>query len=255
MKISLELMPNFKIIRILTTILILTFRLNSSGQGISIDTLLLPKGEKFNHFQNDKLKFPIIKTGNLEIDKLVNKDLKNRFTNNEFPDLPTDSTLIKWADEQIIYLDFHVTYSKSGLVSLNITAEGCGAYCTGWTDYFTYNLTTGKHVTINEIVDTTSQFKILVLSDKDKQYEEQKAELKKMLMDKDSGLDQDTYEWALEYYDNCDNEFALNSFALYADHLEIISICHLPNAIKNLTPIIELKYDYMSIKKYLKIKN
>lgn len=241
--------------RILTTILLLIFDLTLFGQVISIDTLLLPTREKYTHFQSNKLKFPIIKTGILEIDKLVNKDLKNRFTNNEFPDLPTDSALIKWADEQIIYLDFEVTYEKNGLVSLNISAEGCEAYCTSWTDYFTYNLTTGEFMTIDEIVDTTGKFRALVFSDKYKQYEQQKTELKKMLIEKEYGLDDGTFNWVLEQYDNYDSAFELNTFSLHPDYIEIIEKCYLPNAIKNFTPIIELKYNYVDIKEHLKIKN
>lgn len=233
----------------------MTFGPTSFGQNISVDTLFLPKKEKLTHFQNDKLKFPIIKTGDFKIDNLINKDLKIRFTNNEFNDLPTDSTIIKWADEQVIYLDFKVTYKKSGLISLNISAEWCGAYCTGWTDYFTYNYITGQYLTIDQIIDTTGNFKSLVMADKDKQYEQQKIELKEMLLDKDSGLDDDTYKWALEQYENCDKEFTLKSFALHSDHLEIIEKCYLPNAIKNLTPTIVLKYKYVDIKKELKIKN
>lgn len=241
--------------RTLITILLLTFELASFAQKVRIDTLFLPKGEKSAHFQKDKFQFPIIVTGNLRVDTSINKDLKNRFTNFEFLDLPTDSTLIKWAGEQVIYLSFEVTYLKNSLISLNISAEACGAYCTGWTDYFTYNLATGKYVTINEIVDTSEKFKTFILSDKDKQYEEQKTELKKLLLDKESDLDEDTYKWALQQYETCDKEFTLNSFALHSDYLEIIERCYLPNAIKSLTPVIELKYKYADIKEYLKIKN
>jgi len=241
--------------RILTTILLLIFGLTSFGQNIRVDTLFLPKTEKFTHFQNDKLKFPIIKTGNLDIDNTINKDLKNKFTNNEFPDLPTDSTIIKWADEQVIYLNFEVTYIKNGIISLNISVEGCGAYCTGWTDYFTYNYVTGKFLTIDQIIDTTRNFKNQVIADKDKQYEQQKKKLKEMLLDKNAELDEDTYNWALEQYKNCDNEFTLKLFSLHSDHLEIIENCYFPNAIKNLTPTIVLKYKYVDIKKELKIKN
>lgn len=242
-------------IRILTTTLFLIYGLTIFGQVISVDTMFLPKAEKNTYFQDDNLKFPIIRTGNLQIDNSMNKDLKNRFTNNEFPDLPTDSTIIKWADENVDYLDFEVTFIKNELISLNISAEWCGAYCTGWTDYFTYDLTTGKYLTINEIVDTTGKFRTLILSDKDKQYEEQKIELKKMLLDKDSEHDEDTYNWVLEQYETCDSEFVLNSFALHSEHIEIIDKCYLPNIVKSLTPVIVLKYKYDDIKEHLKIKN
>lgn len=241
--------------RILTTILLLSLGLTSFGQSIRVDTLLLPKTVKDTHFQNDKLKFPIIRTGNSDIDNRINKDLKNKFTDNEFPDLPPDSTLIKWADERVNHLDFRVTYTKNGIISLNISAEGCGAYCSFWTDYYTYNYETGQFLTIDQIIDTTGIFKKQVIAEKDKQYEQQKKKLKKMLLDKNAELDENTYNWALEYYENCKKEFTLNSFSLYADHLEIIERCDLPNAIRNLTPVIELKYKYVDIKKDLKIKN
>jgi hypothetical protein len=241
--------------QIRTTLLLLIFGLTLFGQNISVDTLFLPKTESLTHFQSDKLKFPIIKTGDLKIDNLINKDLKNRFTHNAFTNYPTDSTIIKWSNEQIIYLDFEVTYVKNGLISLNISTEGCGAYCTAWTDYFTYNYRTGQFLTIDQIIDTTGNFKTLVLSDKDKLYEQQKKELKEMLLDKNEKLDEDTYKWALEHYENCDKEFTLESFALHSDHLEIIEKCSLPNAIKNLTPTIVLKYKYVAIKNALKIIN
>ncbi len=108
----------------------------------------------------------------MKFDNIINKDLKNRFTNHEFVDLLTDSTIIKWADEQVIYLDFEETYIKNGLISLNLSADGCGAYWTGWTDYFTYNYITGQFLTIDQIIDTTRSFKSLVIADKDKLYEQ-----------------------------------------------------------------------------------
>lgn len=240
--------------RIVTTILLLTFGLTSFGQNISIDTLFIPRIEKCSNVQNEKLKFPVVKTGNMQVDKAINTDLKNRFTNNEYPDLSTDSTLLKWSDG-IIYLDFEVTYIKNGLISLNINAEGCGGYCTAWTDYFTYNYMTGQFLNIDQIIDTTGNFKAVVIADKDKQYEKQKKELKEMLLDKNAELDEGTYKWALEEYKNCEKEFVLKSFALHSDHLEIIENCYLPNAIKNLTPTIVLKYKYVDIKLDLKIKN
>jgi hypothetical protein len=248
-------MPNFRMKRILTIILLLTFKLTSFGQGIVIDTLFIPRTEKFSNVQNQKLKFPLIRTGNSQIDNSINKDLKNRFTNNEFPDLPTDSTIIKWADEGIIYLGFEVTYIKNGLISLNISAEGCGAYCTGWTDYFTYNYLTGKHVTIDEIIDTSGKLKNLVIADKDKQYKKQTEELKERLFDKQTGFDKDTYESVIVYYTECSTSFSFNSFALHDDYLEIVQKCYLPNVIKSMTPVIELNYKYVDIIEHLKIKN
>ena len=214
-----------------TTILLLTFFVTSFGQKVSVDTLFIPRIEKFSNVHNEKLKFPVIKTDNLQVDKAINTDIKKRFTNNEYTEGSTDSTLIKWADG-IIYLEFQVTYLKNGLISLNISAEGCGAYCTSWTDYFTYNYSTGEYITIEKVVDIKGHFLNQVNADKSRLYAQQKKELKEMLDDKNAELDHDTYNWALEQYENCEKEFRLDSFALYPDYLEIIEKCYLPNAIK-----------------------
>jgi hypothetical protein len=238
--------------RILTTILLLTFGLTSFGQKISVDTLFIPRIDKFSNFQDGKLKFPVIKTGDLQIDKVINTDLRNRFTGYEHPDLSTDSILLEWSD-RIIDLDFEVTYIKNGLISLNISAQSCAAYCTGWTNFYTYNYMTGQYVTFDQIVNTSGNFRNRVIADKDKQYEQQKKRLKEIFQDKDAGLDEDTYKWALELFDSCQKEFKLNSFALYPDHLEIIEICYFPNVIKSLAPAIELKYKYAEIGDDLKI--
>lgn len=241
-------------IRILSAILFLAFGQTLFGQKISVDTLFLPITERFSNTQNEKLKFPVIRTGNLQVDKLINTDLKNRFTNYEYSELPTDSALMKWADG-VIYLDFQVTYVKNGLISLNITGEGCGAYCRSWTDYYTYNYLTGEYVTIEKVVDTTGQFRNRVIADKDKQYKQQTVELKERLNDNEKDFDKHTYEVVLEYYTDCSKSFHFESFALHADHLEIIENCHLPNVIKSMEPVIELNYKYTDIKDYLKIKN
>ena len=225
------------------------------GQDVRIDTLVVPPGQQLTAFPQSALRFPIIRTADLKINDLINTDLKNRYTDNEYPELMTAPALIKWADGQIIYLDFEVSYVTNGLISFNITAEGCGAHCSSRTDYYTYSTRTGKYVALHEIIDTTGGFKAMVVADNNRQYDRQRSELKEMLSDKESGLDEGSYNWAVQYYNDCHKSFVLEMFALHADHLEIVESCPLPNAIKNLSPIIELKYYYTDIAKYLKIRN
>ena len=236
-------------------LLLLLIGQGAFAQKIYVDTLKFPDGASLTAEQKTDIRFPIVKTGRRNVDSLINRDLKNRFTDNEFPDLPADSALIQWADQRIVYVDFELSYLQDGLISLNISAEGCGAHCTNWTDYFTYSTTTGKYVTIDEIVDTSGRFKGIVMADKTKRYEEQRKELKKMFLDKTSELDEESYQLALERYDECDQSFALGAFALFPDHLQIIEKCTFPNVMKNLTPAIELKYKYRDISKHLKIKH
>jgi len=237
------------------TIILVFIGFGVFGQNIQIDTLNLKKIGHFKQSQNDKMNYPIVNSGNNLIDSLINFDIKNKFTSNEFTSQSIDSTLIKWSDEQLAYLDFKVTYNKNGILSLNISGEGCGAYCTSWTDYYNYSTKTGKSLNIGEIIDTTGNFKELIISQKNKQYKQQRKELKKRLFDKNHPIDKETYNWALEYYEDCQKSFNIQTFALYPDHLEIIDNCYLPHAIRSMEPYIELKYKYSKIKKYLKIKN
>ena len=237
------------------TILLVLIGIGAFGQNVQIDTLNLNKSEHFKELQSEKMNYPLIQTGNKEIDSLINFDLKNKFTSNEYPTESIDSTLIKWAGDQIVYIDFNVTYNTNGILSINISAEGCGAYCSYWTEYFNYSTITGNPLDISEIIDISGEFKTRIFKDKETQFKKQKIELKEMLNDSEAELDQSTYKWALEYYENCENSFDLKSFSIFPEYLEINKHCYLPNAIKNLTPVLTLKYKYTEIKEYMKIKN
>ncbi|MBC5994498.1 hypothetical protein [Pontibacter cellulosilyticus] len=239
--------------KIITTLLLFV-ALHSFGQGVQVDTLKVSLSPRFVDLQYERMNYPIVRTGDKRIDFLINNDIKNKLTHNEFPEASIDSTIADWAAEGIVYLDFQVTYNKQGILSLNISTEGCGAYCSSWTEYFNYSTLTGKALDLGDVIDTKGSFRELVLKHKKAQYEQQRKELKKMLLDTESGLDSATYEWALEYYNGCETSSELSSFALHQKHLEIVESCYLPNAIKNLTPVLELKYKYSDINKHLKIK-
>lgn len=248
------IVDNLKMMRIITIVFVL-FGTIAFGQDVQIDTFRLKKSERFNDIQSEKMNFPIIRSGNTEIDSLINYDLKNRFTRNEYTTEKLDSTLLKWAGDQIIFLDFHVTYNQNGILSINVSAEGCGAYCSSWTDYFNYSTLNGEWLNISDVIENVEEFKSTVYKYIKEQYAEQKQLLKEMLNDPDLGFDETTFKWALEYYEECKKNYDLESFAIYNDRLEIIEDCYLPNAIKNLTPIIELNYIFSKFGEDLKIKN
>lgn len=239
--------------RIFITIFFLSLLINVFAQNVSLDTLFIIKPENENAIPSEVLKFPIIKTGNEKIDKLINTDLKNRYTHNEYTKLSTEKAIKQWA-YPVVYLDFEVTYLKNNIISLNISAEACGANCGAWTEYFTYNTQTGKYITIDDVIDLNSKLKLLIISDKDKQYEAQKKELKSYITDSEIELDEDGYEWALNEYESCQKDFKIKTFALHNGYLEIIEVCPLPNVIKYLSPTIELKYKFEEIYPYLKMK-
>src|SRR5690606_19235844 len=109
------------------------------GQEVQIDTLLINPTQK----EWEDFKFPIIRIENEKLAKAINEDLKRRFLGEEFSEFPIEKAIIEWANENIVYLDFEITYNKNGILSLNISTEGCGAYCTNWTVYYNYSTITG----------------------------------------------------------------------------------------------------------------
>ncbi len=245
---------NLKTMKILTTILIFV-KITTFGQTIKVDTFRLEKGQQFKNTTPNKIIFPIICSHNKKIDSLINTDLKNRFTNNEYPTNNLESTLIKWTQDRITFIDFQVTYNQNGILSINVSAEGCGAYCSSWKEYFNYSTSSGKRLNISDIIDDLVVFEKRVTEDRKKQYEAQRQELKETLKDKNSKMNDVTYNWVLEDYVSCEKNFSIESFAIHHNHLEVIDNCDLPHAIRCYTPIIELKYRFFIIEDKLKIKH
>ena len=90
------------------------------GQVVQVDTFRLAESEHFKDIQSDKMNFPVVRSGDKRIDSLINRDLKNRFTRNEYRNETLDSTLTKWAGDQIVLLDFQVTYNQNEILSIKI---------------------------------------------------------------------------------------------------------------------------------------
>jgi hypothetical protein len=232
-------------------ILFVFFGTWSFGQSVHLDSFELKPSERFQNIQFGKMYFPIIRSGDKKIDFLINSDLKNRYTLNEYPTEPLDSALIKWADDGLITMEFEVTYNRNGILSLNISAEGCGAYCTYWTEYFNYSTVSGQWLEISQIIDTSGGFGLIVREELKLQYDEQKQVLMDWINDTESGLTIDDYDLVMEYYLESENTFNMKTFSLRENQLEIIETCWVPHVFLPLAPIIELKYNLGDIEEYL----
>jgi len=232
--------------KILNLILIFT-SLTALGQSVKIDTLKQNK-----NIDLTDINYPVIKTDNKKVDSIIKFDLIKQVSHNDIIDNNLISTLNQMIEDGLASLDFNVTYNSKEILSFNIDYENCGAYCYHSTQYFNYSTLTGKALSINDIISDVDKFKKLVTNKKNSQFEEQKKLLKESY-EEEPGIDVKTYNWALEYYNSCDEEFELNNFSIKSDSLEIIHDCYLPNAIKNFTPVYELIYKYSEIKNYLKI--
>ena len=267
-----------------TTVFLLLFSLTSFGQEVKVKTMILPKSFRnitLDTYTDSEIKFPVIKTGYFELDSSINTDLKKRFTKTESKNLSTDSILIDWANKRMFGLEYEVTSTKNGFISFNITPhiklDLSAHIISTYTDYYTYDLKTGKYVEFNEIIDIPSDFQKRLNSDKLKQFDIQKEKLEKelelyleiyeqqeLMMHHNTNVPPFYYPdykgmWRkseLEDYSKCKDYLDMISFALHSDSLEIIFKCCDSNDrdIFNQNPVIKLKYNYEDLREYLKVK-
>ena len=59
-------------------------------------------------------------------------------------------------------ISFNIIQNSNNILSLSISAEGCGAYCEEFTRYYSFNLNTGNKLTIDSIFTNNG---LSVLSD------------------------------------------------------------------------------------------
>lgn len=199
-------------------------------------------------------RYPVLFTGDSVIDHTIDQDLKTRFLGDEYAAVPLDEALARWASDIIVYLDYQVHYASEDLVSISIEYEGCGAYCSFSKENFTYSLRDGRWLALEDIVKLEDEFLEQIAADKNAAFREELELLTTMLADEEFELDEETYLWAKNYYEGCSAEFSPSVFLLHQDYLELIVPCFLPNAIKNLSPHISLKYFYKDIDHLLLIK-
>ena len=236
------------------TILFLILGGIAFGQNARMDTFNLILSDPFGGSQDGGLYFPIIQTGNNQIDAQINTDLKMRFTHTESPTESLGVALDNWGGGQLVSLNFGITYNQNGILSFYISSEMCDANCFADMDYFNYSIVTGKYLVFSDIIDLTEEFKSLVNKDKAAQYVQQKAALKDKIRAADMEFIQEEYDYLLNEIENCEGEVYFDSFILYPDALQIFNECDFPSAIGYFTPEITLKYPLSDIQKFLKVK-
>lgn len=235
-----------KLILSLTTLVIFSL----SYAQVEIDTLKIV-AEPSVAGNAEKLHFPIIKSGNKEIDSLITYGIARDLTYSEPSDLKLETMLSEWADESLVYLDFIVTMNQKGILSFYIDAEGCGAYCTGWTNYYNYSTVTGAPILIEDVLDLEGDLGILLLEEMEEQINAQEEEFKELAKDPEWELDEESVEWTLEYYDECRGDLSLESFLLYPDAISIYKSCYFPHIMQAFEPYIALKHEYTSLSEFV----
>lgn len=215
------------------------------AQQVFVETLTLVEAEETEFRTYPRIDMPVVRTGDTRIDSSINADIRQRLFGNQDE--------MQEALEMLSYLGYQVTFNRGGILSITVNSEGCGAYCSNWSTYLTYDTTTGTALLLPDIVHISDAFKSIVSYGFSHQLNEQKEELAFMLDDPDFEMDEQTYLWALERYNQCILQLNEEEYVLYPDHIRIIANCSMPHAIRNLTPVFNLSYSYSEISDHLLI--
>ena len=240
--------------KILITLATIFLTVQSIGQKASFKEMKFkPRAEYYNS-KEFTIIFPIVLTKNQKINKLINEQIKIEFFGPEDEKRNLKTVITEHINEYgLVYLSYQTTYNGYGLLSFSVTAEGCGAYCSNWNTYFTFDLTTGKKITISDIIfkEKIDSFKTIVKENKISLLNKYKEQQKESLLSKD--IDSTTYDWIISQVDeNCISNASLENLSISSNSIEIIDPCEFPHAIRALEPEFELKYNYNFLSKFLK---
>lgn len=197
--------------------------------------------------------YPVINTNSKSINKKINEQILEVFVDTEYLKKPVDVALDSAISGGLFSMSYEVTFNSNNILSITINAVGCGAYCSGWSTYFNFNTSTGKSITIDDILinEKKTNFGNMVRNEKTKNLIEYKKVLKEQL--EKTSIDSSAYEWALEQVNEyCMNSVSVNQFSLTASEIEIHDDCDFPHAIQGLQPDYKLEYPYADITEMLK---
>lgn len=212
------------------------------------------------HNPSSDFQFPVLQTGDRQIDSLFNVGLKVKFFGQAYAAEPLEAAFSHWNDGALHYLDYEVVYADERFISFSLFAEACGANCSFWNNYYTFSLRDGRWLELGDVVDLEGALLRQIEADKDSAFVAQTKVLDELLEDEAAMQDlehniwaTEVYIWATWLYESCRTTFYPSEYLLHPDYLEIFVLCPLPNAIKNHSLHISLKYNYEDIQDYLKM--
>ena len=204
-----------------------------------------------------EINYPLIRTVNNTVDRILNNNLKNDLLSPGDPSVSMQTALIEKASiAHSLYIDFEITYNKNDIISIQFIEELCIANCDSATYSFVYSLRTGNSIVLSELLDTTALYQNMVKDDVELKYKEHIEYIRKS--DPETFWNTVDKEYLNEYiipsYETCKEEFNMNEFCLLENEIRIDAPCFFSRSERELRPDISLNYTFDSIKQYLKVK-
>lgn len=239
--------------KLLLTLLSFVVVIHCYAQKASFKELKLRPNPQYYATKEQTIIFPIVTTKNPKIDKLINNQIKNEVLQPNDENQSLRKALLENINEYgLTYVSYEITYNSHNFLSFSVFYQGCGAYCSSTNAYFNFDLSTGKKVSIYDVIlkSKIDSFKNVVQSDKTNSLNKYKIEEKNLIGS--NGIDSSEYSWIIsEVDDNCINQISIATFSVSNNSIEILDPCVFPHAIRSQEPEIELKYTLSSIEKFL----
>ncbi|HET9136979.1 MAG TPA: hypothetical protein VFO76_10100 [Candidatus Kapabacteria bacterium] len=214
----------------------------ASAESYSITTIdLAPKSEFYNT-KETTIRYPIFHFADKKIEKKINKTIRVEFLEelamaDEAPSKYSDKGLLKLcivSGLTSLSVDT-VTYVSDNLISFQIGYEWVGAYPTSGKRYFTFDLTTGKQLTIDDLIkaDKRAVFRKLLRTLQHKVIEKfRAASLENAKTKQISQDDLDIIEDHIK--SDCMQSFDSTRFSIYPYAMVVMIDCEFPHAIQAL---------------------
>ena len=223
------------------------------GQTARIQEIRLKPNTKHFNVKEETIIFPLISLDNKKIENEINSQIKATVFEPEDKNLDIKKILKRDSDDGLINLDYEVTYNRNNLLSINITLEGCGAYCSNTTYFFNFDLISSKSLKLNDFILTSrlDDFREKVMSDKNRFLKSYLDEEKKICLSEE-GLGIETFDNIAEMVQNdCMNALNLTEWKISLTSIEFNEPCSFAHAIRSQEPDYKLEYHFKDIASFL----
>jgi hypothetical protein len=127
-------------------------------------------------------------------------------------------------------------------VSVAIIDIWCTAHLSYFSNYFNFDLRTGKEIILSDAINLDEKQRHLIQTSRQFQLQEYRKEMITLNKETPSDLTDDELEIISARLQECDSTFNFDEFVLYPDSFEIIWNCDLPHYMRNYNPIFHLKF-------------
>jgi len=206
--------------------------------------------------ENSLIIFPIIKTENQKIERKIQFEI--------LKSLQLDTLLINYpiktiVDSSAFYgltsMNYQISFNKNDLISLTIVYHHCGANC--WTTkvFLNFNISNGKLITINDIINPLDKdiFNKQVLKNKQTQLTLFKDSLINQFDTLKSNDEKGNYKYIIEEVENCEKSVYLDEFLIKENTITFYDKCFWAYYLSDYEPELYLTYDLRDNSKYFKI--